>query len=213
MIRKSKNYKRPKKPFESERIAEENKLVSKYGLKNKKEVWRALAKVNYYRGRAKALALTSPEEQEVLFSKLQKIGLDVKTIADVLDLKIENLLDRRLPTVVSSQKKADTPRQARQMVVHKRVSINGNVVNSPSYIVTVAEEKLITVKAGKPKAPKGQDAPADAPAPDQAPAVEGEEASATSEATMEESSAPEAEKAVEPTAEKVEESKPVGENK
>ena len=200
MISKSKLYKRPKKPFESERIADENKLVSKYGLKNKKEVWRALAKVNYYRKRAKALAQKSPEEQEVLFSKLQKIGLDVKKIADVLDLKIENLLDRRLPTLVSFQKKADTPRQARQMVVHKRVLVDGKVVNSPSYIVTVKEEKLITVKAGKPKVTKVEQAPApeadpaDAQAFDQEPAPEGEEAflaqedsSASTDASEEES--------------------------
>jgi small subunit ribosomal protein S4 len=175
MKRKNKSYKRPKKPFESERIAEENQLVSKYGLKNKKEVWKANARVNYYRGRAKALAQASPEEQEILFSKLQKIGLDVKTIADILDLKTENLLDRRLPTVVSTQGKADTPRQARQMVVHKRVLIDGNVVNSPSYIVSVSEEKLITVKESKPKAPKAE------------PVAEGEEApAAETEAPKEE---------------------------
>jgi small subunit ribosomal protein S4 len=154
MIRKKKNYSRPRKPFEKERINDENVLVQQYGLKNKKEIWRTLAKVNYYRGRAKSLATAPLEEQNVLFSKLQAIGLKVDSIADVLDLKVENLLERRLPTLVSNQKLASTAKQARQMVTHKRVFIEGKVVNSPSYIVKVDEEKKITVKSQKAPKPK-----------------------------------------------------------
>ncbi len=48
MIRKKNLYLRPQKPFESQRIKEENELVKKYGLKNKKEIWKTIAKVNYY---------------------------------------------------------------------------------------------------------------------------------------------------------------------
>ena len=39
------------------------------------------------------------------------------------------------------------------MVVHKRILIDGKVVNSPSYLVHVSEENLISVKK-KVKAPK-----------------------------------------------------------
>ncbi|MFH1290691.1 MAG: hypothetical protein ABIH92_04765 [Nanoarchaeota archaeon] len=101
MIRKSKSYKKPMKAFEAARIKEENELKKKYALKNKREIWKAQAKIDYYRGRAKALAKKPHEEQEVLFNKLKSLGLKVETIADVLGLKVEDILKRRLTTVVS----------------------------------------------------------------------------------------------------------------
>src|SRR3970282_1828259 len=100
MIRKKNKYSRPKKAFEISRIKEENVLLKKYALKKKLEVWKTIAKIDYYRRRAKALARSSLEEQEVLFNKLKALGLKADTITDVLALKVENLLDRRLPTIV-----------------------------------------------------------------------------------------------------------------
>lgn len=156
MIRKKNLYSRPQKPFEAQRIKDENVLVKKYGLKNKKEIWKAIAKVNYYRGRAKALANKPHEEQNVLFKKLQALGIKVETIADVLDLNVEHVLSRRLPTVMVAKKVANTPKQARQMVTHKRVRIDGKTVNAPSYLVPISEENKISLKqkAKKPKAEK-----------------------------------------------------------
>ncbi|MFH1803018.1 MAG: 30S ribosomal protein S4 [archaeon] len=152
MKRKSKSYKKPMKPFEAGRIKEENELRKKYALKNKREIWKTQAKVDYYRGRAKALANKPHEEQEVLFKKLQALGLKVESIADVLGLKVEDILKRRLPTVVSEKKLADTVKQARQMVVHKKIKINNKVVSAPSYLVPVSEEKKIEVKKKAKKA-------------------------------------------------------------
>lgn len=146
MIRKKKRYARPKKAYEKVRISEENLLLKKYALKNKKEIWRADAKINYYRSRARHLAKTPIEEQQLLFNKLKALGIKVDSIADVLALKIENLLERRLPTIVAKKGLALTLKQARQMVVHKNILINGNVVNTPSYIVNVSEENAITSK-------------------------------------------------------------------
>jgi small subunit ribosomal protein S4 len=160
MIRKKKSYVRPKKPFEKERIQEENEQIEKYGLKNKKEVWKALARVNYYRGRAKKLVNSSSEEQEAFFNKLNVLGLKTTTTAEVLALKIEDLLKRRLPSVLVSKKLATTAKQARQMVVHKNILINGKVVNSPSYIVPVSEESQISLKKKAKKAkPKPEETP------------------------------------------------------
>jgi small subunit ribosomal protein S4 len=165
MIRKKKKYQRPMKAFQTERIHEENQLKVKYGLKNKIEIWRALAKLSYYRDRAKALAKRPLEEQEVLFEKLRALGLKTDTTADVLGLQVENILDRRLTTIVVKKKLATTPKQARQMIVHKKILVHGKVVSSPGYMVPVAEEKVITVKhkAKKPKA-----------APEEAPVAEAE---------------------------------------
>ncbi|MBS3099097.1 30S ribosomal protein S4 [Candidatus Pacearchaeota archaeon] len=151
MMRKKKLYTRPRKPFEAVRIKEENKLLAKYGLKNKTEIWKTLAKVNYYRHRAKALAKKPLEEQEVLFNKLRALGLKIEGTADVLGLKIENLLERRLSTVVVHKKLANTPKQARQLIVHKNILIEDKVINSPSYLVSILEEEKIKIKKGNKK--------------------------------------------------------------
>lgn len=141
------------KLYQSARIKEENELRKKYGLKNKREIWKTQAKVDYYRGRAKALAKRPLEEQENLFSKLKAIGLKTDAISDVLDLKVEDILKRRLSTIVAQKKLANTPKQARQMIVHKKILINNKVVSSPGYLVLVAEEDKIKVKK-KEKKPK-----------------------------------------------------------
>jgi small subunit ribosomal protein S4 len=155
MIRKKKRYSRPKKAYETARIKEENELLKKYGLKNKLEVWKTQAKVSYFRKRAMALAKLSSEEQEVLFGKLRSLGLKTNTTADVLALKIEDLLERRLPTVVFKKNLAKTTQEARQMVTHKRILIDNKVVDSPSFLVSVEEENKITLKKkAKPEVKK-----------------------------------------------------------
>ncbi|MBI2452188.1 30S ribosomal protein S4 [Candidatus Pacearchaeota archaeon] len=151
MIRKKKKYSKPRKLYELGRIKEENALKEKYALKNKREIWKTLAKVNYFRGRAMALAKSNQKEQDVFLNKLKAIGLKTNTLTDVLDLKIENLLERRLPTIVAKKTLANTTRHARQMVVHKKVLVKGKVINSPSYLVPVDEEKFITTKTSAVK--------------------------------------------------------------
>jgi len=153
MIKKKNMYSRPRKPFESVRIKEENEIRKKYGLKNKREIWKAIAKVDYFRKRAMALTNSPMEEQEVLFNKLRYLGLQITNTADVLGLTVEHILDRRLPTIVAQNGIANTVNHARQMVVHKRILINGSVVNIPSYLVSVPEEKEIKIKE-KVKKPK-----------------------------------------------------------
>ena len=154
MIRKKKLYVRPKKAYEKIRILEENELMNRYALKNKKEIWRTIAKVNYFRRRAKALARESGEEQQVLFGKLKDLGLKVNNIADVLALNIDDLLQRRLPTVVYKKGFSSTIKQARQMVVHKKILIKNRSINSPGYLVPVAEENLISLRINKPEIKK-----------------------------------------------------------
>jgi len=146
MKRKHKNYSRPKRPFEKIRIEEEGKIKEEFGLKNKREIWKTDAKVKLMREKAKNLISANPEEQKTLFKGLQKIGLKVKTIADILSLDRKDLLRRRLQTMVLDKKLANTIKQARQFIVHKKILIDGNVVNIPSYIVPVELENKITIR-------------------------------------------------------------------
>ena len=153
MIRKRKKFSWPKKLYDKPRILEENKLLIKYGLKNKKEIWKADAKIKYFRTRAKSLITADPEDQKKFLNKLNKIGLNIENVADVLALNKEDLLKRRLPSVLVGKKMANTSKQARQMVVHKRVKINNKTVNIPSYLIGIDEENLISGK-NKVKKPK-----------------------------------------------------------
>lgn len=150
-IRKKKKFSRPRKIYDKQRIEEENGLVSRYGLKNKREIWKAEAAIARIRNRAKILITAGKEEQEKLFDKLNSLGFKVKNIADVLDLNKEDWLKRRLQSIIILKNLAK-PREARQLISHKHVAIEGNIVNIPSYMVKVDEEDKIRVfKTSKSK--------------------------------------------------------------
>jgi len=152
--RKKKNYSRPKKPYDKPRIEEENTIVEKYGLKNKTEIWKADSKVSTIRRQAKNLIPESDEKKQVFFERLNKLGFKVASIADVLALTKEDLLNRRLQTFVFNKHLAKSLKQARQLIVHKQVSINGKMVNTPSYTVTTELENKISLKPQKFKEKK-----------------------------------------------------------
>ena len=146
MKRKHKIYSRPKRPYDKARIEEENVIRKKYGLKNKKEIWKADAKVKIMRQKAKKLIKATAEEQKALFQRLQKIGLKVSSISDVLGLDKTDYMERRLQTVVVKKNLAPTVKTARQMITHKKILVNGAVVNSPSFVVPILLENKIEIK-------------------------------------------------------------------
>ena len=149
MKRKHKTYSRPKRPFDKPRIEEEAGIMEKYGLKNKREIWKAEARIKSIREKAKKLISSKPEEQQTLFNKLNKMGLKVNSISSVLSLDKQDYMRRRLQTIVIARKLASTPKQARQLIVHKKIFVDGKAVDSPSYIVPVELEKKITLKEKK----------------------------------------------------------------
>ena len=151
MKQKHKTYSKPKRPFDKTRIDEEAEIKKEFGLKNKKEIWKAEAKVKSAREKAKKLISASPEEQKDLFNRLKKIGLGVNSIADVLALDKRDYLRRRLQTVIVNKKIATTPRGARQLITHKKILVDGNVMNIPSYIVPIELENKISLKKGVKK--------------------------------------------------------------
>ena len=145
MKRQKKKYSRPRRPFDKARIDEENVLRERYGLKNKKEIWKADASIGRIRNMAKQLITADEEEKKAFVARLQKKGFMVESIADALALDKEDWLKRRLQTIVHAKGLANTPKQARQFITHKNVSINGQVVNIPSYQVSLEEEPQVKV--------------------------------------------------------------------
>ena len=154
MKRQRKKYSRPQRPFDKIRIDEENVLKDKYGLKNKKEIWRAEAAVSRYRGIAKKLITSSTEEQEAFISKLVKKGIlkEDSQIDDVLDMKKEDYLNRRLQTILFKKGLSKSLKHARQLVTHRFVIIKDRIINVHSYAVDLSEEKGVKLVALKPKA-------------------------------------------------------------
>ncbi len=173
MKRKHKTYSRPKRPFDKARIEEEAVIKEDYGLKNKKEIWKADSKIKSIREKAKKLIGADEEEQKALFDRLKKIGLNVNSISDVLSLDKKDYLDRRLQTILVKKKLATTSKSARQLITHKKVLVEKRVVNSPSYVVPVQlEDKIILKENSKKKKVK---TPNNIPQEDQAEKLEKEE--------------------------------------
>jgi len=146
MKRKHKRYSRPKRPFDKARIEEEAKIKEEYGLKNKIEIWRADSAVKGIRSKAIKLIPKTQAEQKALFEKLKKIGFKVNSISDILSLDKRGYLNRRLQTVVFKKRLAKSAKQARQMITHRKVLVDGRAVDSPSYLVPIELEEKITVK-------------------------------------------------------------------
>ena len=181
MKKQSKKYSRPRRPFDKVRMEEESILKERYGLKNKKEIWKADAAIGRIRNLAKQLITKSEEEQKEFIERLQKKGFKVESIADALALDKEDWLKRRLQTIVHSKKLTTTPKQARQFVTHKHVVVGKRIINIPSYQVSLDEEsniKLnIALKIAKPKVKKivKNEEVLEKPAPSGVPSEEGKE--------------------------------------
>ncbi|OGJ13369.1 30S ribosomal protein S4 [Candidatus Pacearchaeota archaeon RBG_19FT_COMBO_34_9] len=151
MKRKHKTYSKPKRAFDKIRIQEETKIKKEFGLKNKREIWKADARIKEIRERAKKLISADEKEKEAFFNRLRKTGFKVNSIGDVLSLDLKNYLKRRLQTVLVDKKMANTLKSARQLITHKKVLIRGDIVNSPSYIIPIELENKISLKPHKEK--------------------------------------------------------------
>ena len=68
------------------------------------------------------------------------------TIESVLTLNVENILERRLQTVVLKRSLARSMKQSRQFITHGHITIADKVITSPSYLVLESEEKKIGFK-------------------------------------------------------------------
>lgn len=155
-------YDTPAHPWEGDRIKEENELLMKYGLKNKRELWRAKSYVRGLRAQSRELQarLRSGDPQakietDQLLARCARLSLltqEGATLNDVLALNIEAVLSRRLQTVLYRKGLAYTPKQARQLIVHGHAAIGTRRVTIPGYIVKRGEEELVQYHETSPVA-------------------------------------------------------------
>ena len=146
-----KKYVTPSHPWQEDRIKAENELKKKYGLKNKREIWKAETALRRYRGQARTLlAKTSNDpqakrESDQLLMHLTRMNILPlnSNLDDVLALENESILGRRLQTLTYLKGLANTPDHARQLISHGHIAIGDTKITVPSYMVTKVEENEI----------------------------------------------------------------------
>jgi small subunit ribosomal protein S4 len=174
-------FERPKKLWDVDRIKHDSALKTEYGLKNMSEIWRASGELKKYRREARRLLSLTEEERKddakKILRKLARFGIlkDGSVIDDVLGLEVRVLLERRFQTLIMRKGLARTMSQARQLVTHGFVGINGRKITRPGYMVTTEEEAAIMYiraidisvrpdeEAEAPKEAPKEEAPAEAP--------------------------------------------------
>ncbi len=137
-------------------MAEELEFLGKYGLRNKREFWKMRTMLGNWRRIARKSRTLSTERaaevQETLSKKLIRLGVvgPEARFEDVLSLTVEDLLKRRLQTMVFEKGFAKTIYQARQFIVHGHIQVLGKKIDAPSYIVKIEEENFIGYAPSSP---------------------------------------------------------------
>jgi len=142
-------WKKPKRPLNFDLKMEELKTLGSFGLKTKRELWKARTELSRIRNQARSLLALRQEvrekEEPILMKSLSRNGLVTEnaTLDDVLNLEVNDLLSRRLQSFVMKKLNFKTPYQARQAVIHGHIMIGDKIVDIPSYVVKVNEENII----------------------------------------------------------------------
>merc|ERR1712185_223478 len=155
----SKTSKRPRRSYDKPRLDAELKLIGTFGLKNKREIWRVglvLSKV-----RAVARQLLTLEERDpqrifqgqALMRRMIRYGIleeDKQRLDYVLELKIENFMERRLQTLVFKRGLAKSIHHARVLIRQKHIRVGRQIVNVPSFMVRVESQPHIDFALSSP---------------------------------------------------------------
>ncbi|MEC8384945.1 MAG: 30S ribosomal protein S4 [Candidatus Thermoplasmatota archaeon] len=142
----------PTHPWKAERIEEEHALKDQYGLKRvggMKEIWRERSALRRHRqlamkliGRVDTSEGHFKREKEEFLDSMQRKGLisEDADLDDVLQISVENMLDRRLQSQVYYKGFAPSMRAARNMIVHGHIVLGNQKMNVPGYHVLRNQE-------------------------------------------------------------------------
>ena len=117
-----------------------------YDKKSKRNLQRANRKVSEY-----GLQLREKQKAKFIYGVLEKPFRNYYKKADKMKgltgLNLMTILESRLDNVIFRLGFARTRKEARQIVDHKFVTVNGKVVNIPSYLVKAGD--VIEIKESK----------------------------------------------------------------
>ncbi len=154
--RQRRKFDTPRFPWQINELEAELKILGQYGLRNKREIWRHKTLLSNYRGIGRSLlgmsTLERSKQEKQLLDRLHRLGIlpEESALDDVLDLTLEDILERRLQTVVFHKGLSQSIQQARQLITHGHIAIQGRKVTSPSYIVLKDEEEEIEYSSKSP---------------------------------------------------------------
>lgn len=143
-------------PYDKDRLERELPLVGEYGLRNKKELQKARTFLSKSRQQARALlalpASIREAQEKDLIGSLRRYGIlpESSDLDSILGLDVQAILERRLQTLVLRKGLAASIYQARQFVTHRHIAIDGQVVTSPSQMITINEENFISYAPRSP---------------------------------------------------------------
>jgi small subunit ribosomal protein S4 len=151
-----KSFETPRHPWRKDQLEEELHLVGDYGLRNKRELRRHETDLSQIRGIARTL-LGAEEQQRAKLERpylasLARQGIlpESAAVDNILDLNVKDLMERRLQTIVYRSGLAKSIYQARQFVIHGHISVAGNIVTVPSYVVRRDQESRIAFHQTSP---------------------------------------------------------------
>jgi len=145
-----KKYSTPGHPWEKTRIEEEKIILKEYGLSNKKELWKLESVLKNFKSQIKKLASLKGKQAErekaQQTNRLLSLGLVKQDaqLGDVLGLKLKDIMERRLQTLVFKKELSRSIKQARQFIIHGHIFVGGKKITVPNYLVKVTEEASIT---------------------------------------------------------------------
>ena len=152
-------YKTPKRPFDRTRFDSELKLAGQFGLRCKREIQRVHYTLGHMRRIAKVMLMKDANDQKrqleggALLRRLHNLGIlppEQNKLEFVLALKLENLLERRLQTVVYRKGFARSIHHARVLIRGKMIKVGKQVVDSPSFMVRVESEPHVQMAENTP---------------------------------------------------------------
>ncbi len=138
-------YERPSTIWDKDRIAQERSIAAKYGLTKMRELWIAESELRRIRKNVREI-LAGREGEETgrqIIQRLASLGITKSdaTLDELLSIGVESILERRLQTVVYKKGLARTLAQARQLITHGFISINGRKVTTGAAESAAPENK------------------------------------------------------------------------
>ncbi len=158
-----KTFSRPRSPWRADQLAQELYLLGTFGLRNKRELWKAQTALSSIRKQARTLLAATEQirlrEEKKLLDSLRMKGLVTEgaTLDDILSLTVEDVLARRLQTLVFKKGMALSPLHSRQLIVHGHVLIGERFITIPGYGVSRDEEGRVQL-VGKSEGDGGKGA-------------------------------------------------------
>lgn len=139
-------------PWIRKEIELNKELRKEYGLRNRKEILIAQSFLKKYMDLAKKLiANKTPQgekEKKQILDKLHKLGLLPAGAQpdDILTLKLKDILERRIQTLIFRKGLTRTIKQARQFITHRHVALGDKEITSPSSLLSLEEESRLNFK-------------------------------------------------------------------